>query len=271
MLNCLTRLKRSDWLFVLALAAFCVFWFLAQTGRLPLPVSSQHQQSEETKSSNTLPESTQDIAAETVAHYTEVLAWVTVCLVVVGFLQVVLLFRTNKTAREGLKISDKQARISESQTELTRLQYFSAHRPAIVPHSFEPTHTGTADEKIAVQITYFNKGASLAKVIEIGAKITRLDLPPQAGLALPVISIRPKETASGSRGQFLVESDFHVAPEIVHKRLGPHESDPRIFCIGRVIYADKIGRKHETGFCRVFCTEPERWEKTDNPEYEYAY
>src|SRR5262245_9259848 len=106
------RGRRFGWLFVAALAAFVVFWFLALTDRLPLPKRQPHEQAAETKAPETAPESAQDITAEIVAYYTEVLAWFTGGLVIVGFLQVFLLFRTDKTARKGIEIAERQMKIS---------------------------------------------------------------------------------------------------------------------------------------------------------------
>lgn len=89
--------KRSEWLFGIALLLFFGFWAFALTDSFPTPKpNTQKQESAEPKSKQ---ESIQDISAETVAHYTKVLAWFTGVLASVSIAQGIFLYRTDKTAR----------------------------------------------------------------------------------------------------------------------------------------------------------------------------
>jgi hypothetical protein len=41
--------------------------------------------------------------------------------------------------------------------------------------------------------------------------------------------------------------------------------------IGRIIYEDSEGRRRETGFCRSYDANGERWVKEPQSDYEYSY
>src|SRR5579863_5915527 len=68
------------------------------------------------------PESIQDISAETVAHYTEVLAWFTGILAAVSIFQGFVLYRSDKSVRRSADAAFENAESAKLQAEATSRQ-----------------------------------------------------------------------------------------------------------------------------------------------------
>jgi hypothetical protein len=101
----LKRLKASDWLAIAGAASFVCFWGLALTGSLPVPKKQPQHAIRSHVTSNSPPESRQDVAAETVAFYTEVLAWFTALLAATAFVQGAFLYVANRNAERAFVAS----------------------------------------------------------------------------------------------------------------------------------------------------------------------
>ena len=127
-------------------------------------------------------ETIQDVSAQTVAKYTEVLAWFTGLLALVSGLQIFFLIRSDKraadasrqaaeqfgilvrqadTAEKQLGIQSLQTDVLNLQKEIARDQFFAAHRPQLVIKEVYFSSASVFDE---VTIEVVNKGQSVAMV-----------------------------------------------------------------------------------------------------------
>jgi hypothetical protein len=124
-----------DGLFALAFAAFVGFWSLALTGSLPTP-QQPHQKQQTASAEEPTKESVQDIAAQAVAKYTEVLAWFTVVLAAVGLGQGCLIFWQGRLARR---------------------EFISTHRPKLIVRQFQ-LDAPRPNQPITVHFSIINVG-----------------------------------------------------------------------------------------------------------------
>jgi hypothetical protein len=172
----------------------------------------------------------------------------------------------------GVLITVYQQRL---QLDAMREDSMATHRPEISILSFEPSHEGIEEEKIAAQVMYVNKGRSAAKNVRIQAKITNRQFPLQTGIALSgpgAIDLAHPDLASGIKSYFLIASQIPANSATVQQvRESRGQDTPRIVCIGCISYFDGMNGRRETGFCRVFNAANERWELSGNTEYEYSY
>lgn len=167
--------------------------------------------------------------------------------------------------------SIRQSQDMKATIELARDEFNATYRPEIIAYSFEPSSEGISAEKIAVQVSYLNRGRAAGKIVEISATITLRQLPLQTEIRLNSIPVPKGAINISKRGRFLIDSNILDVPQIVHERKGIHPSDPRVFCIGRIVYEDGSGRRRETGFCRLYNGVTRHWEAVENSEYEYSY
>lgn len=123
-------------------------------------------------------ETIQDIAAETVAYYTKVLAWFTGVLAAVSAFQGFLLLRADKTARISADAAKSAAVAAEKGNDLTREIYIADQRPWLLWHipstaavNMEGRHLTirisgeiqNIGKTPALNVTYFGKFYSPAK------------------------------------------------------------------------------------------------------------
>jgi len=168
-------------------------------------------------------------------------------------------------------VSRRQARLISDQVKLARDEFNATHRPEISILSFESSHEGAEDERVAVQVMYVNKGRSIAKNVRIQAKVTNRRFPLQSGIGLSgpgAIDLTHPDLESGIKNYFLVTSDIPVRTASGANR---SQETPRVVCLGCVSYYDGMNGRRETTFCRVFNESSDRWEPSGNTAYEYSY
>jgi hypothetical protein len=174
-------------------------------------------------------------------------------------------------AEKQFLMAGQAADLAAKQHGLARHEYFSVHRPKLeVLHLEFSTEVLDGDPKVAASGVYVNAGLSVARNIQIHAKITTL-LAPTPGIQIPELGGVRADRESGVRGEFLVTSDISCEAQKLAERDYAQRPGPRVHCLGTITYDDVLGNRRETGFCRVLNPHVGQWSKVDNPEYEYAF
>jgi len=167
------------------------------------------------------------------------------------------------------------ARAITEQVRLARAEFNATHRPQIMVHGFDLSHEyrGDEGEAISADFVVVNKGTTDAILEDI------------SGIIFAARHLRPgnEMRSLGHKGHVLTSGETlkgigidgtpasaHAAQiEFAH---GYGETPRRIlWCVGKIIYADRQGRKRETGFCRRYDPEGHRWLQEPNSDYEYSY
>jgi len=166
-----------------------------------------------------------------------------------------------------------QACLLRRQIKLAREEFIASHRPKIIVRSFQIIDRNL---KIGVSIDFSlvaqNIGDTAAKIVDFrnaifiqSAKIA--SIPSDIRFSFrenlnPDLTLKSGENIllPGNGGSALDEKEW---VEI-------YSEDSAIYCMGIVVYADEIGTKRETGFCRRYHTRENKWNIIDC-EYEYAY
>jgi hypothetical protein len=256
----LKRLK-ADWPFVAALALFLGFWSLGLTGSFPNPHPKPHAQISTASSTNSSPKSVQDISAETVAYYTEVLAWFTGVLAVTSLVQGFFLWNADKTARIAANAAKKSADVAiQALTDLERPYLF------IYGIGFERSKDGTSYPKMIYDIS--NNGKFSARVEQVSTRLGRVNMGQYPPLIIdgdnPILS-EPIITA-GSAPRSL---DCLVRPEFL--KYEPPARFLRDGIIFQVVisYRGPFTRGHETAQCWRYNKSPNGFVEITDEHYTY--
>jgi hypothetical protein len=142
-------------------------------------------------------------------------------------------------------------------------QFMATHRPEILVRTIQATGGGKK-QIIGARLTIVNKGETDAIVDKIEGIIF-----PGASYVLPEIT-----------GNKLPYAARKLAPGGIWEEIDILSSERdtdflndkvRLWCVGRIDYTDGGGRKRQTGFCRVYDSTIKKWNRQDDPDYEYAY
>lgn len=152
------------------------------------------------------------------------------------------------------------------QLRLARDEFNATHRPRIIVHTFEVAYE---DHSVGAQFKVVNKGVSPATILTISDKIFATRALRQ-GVFLDTSTFANKILASGEPMDWGCKGD-NLAFETEAVKMSKAPGDLKIWCIGKIIYADGEGRKRETGFCRSYDASGKRWVQEPESEYEYAY
>jgi hypothetical protein len=198
---------------------------------------------------------------KTIARFTKRLFWATVALSVVAIFQFFAFLW--------------QGRQLQRSVTLARQEFNATHRPKIRVHAVEwkpipPPADATENDvsnRLGASLICFNYGAATAKIIEIRGQIFT-----GANFALDVQ--RPlvksfENVVSGEKFRADIDSGIPISTVAAGKRTGID-----YHCIGWVAYWDENGLRRESGFCyraAPFAQPRERWERTQDREYDYEY
>jgi hypothetical protein len=173
----------------------------------------------------------------------------------------------------------RQARLTRDAIELGNREFAATHRPKIQVISFEETNIGRGDEhpaqeKIGTSLRYVNSGDTTAYLLEIGWHISAASHSLRPGVAMKIHDCRNQALESGEEGGYPLASDISVRSAIVadmqNERTLPALRQ-RLRCVGYVLYADANGKRRRTGFSRIHDASRSRWDRDENPDYEYSY
>lgn len=165
--------------------------------------------------------------------------------------------------------------VTNNALRLARDEFNATHRPDIIVHNFEVSrdilHKGTA---IGAQFIVVNKGTTEATILDIAGRIFMTDhLRP--GSAMPSIGYTGHRLAGGEPIRdvaiFGTTADTEAADFNSGFSTKSVAGGAKLWCIGRIAYADSKGRTRETGFCRSYEAEGKRWVREPESDYEYAY
>jgi len=161
------------------------------------------------------------------------------------------------------------------QFRLGRDEFNATHRPALIVHYFEVARDSLAEgSAIGAQFIVVNKGTAEAIIIDIVGTIF-MTAHFRPGSAMPSIGYAGRHLAGGEsiRDVAIFGTTIDTAVADLNSGFGRKstEGDPKLWCIGRITYADRQGRRRETGFCRSYDAVGERWIKEQESDYEYSY
>jgi hypothetical protein len=222
-------------------------------------------------------ESIQDIAAQTVAEYTEALAWFTFILAAASIGNGIFLIRADKAAARAYNASSaatkvsqdlaekqfllegRRADLAEKQHGLLRLQFLATNRPELVIREVFWTKL-LADGTDVVSFTLINRGQSRGRVVE-GAIEVRSDN--------PIVQL----TTDGKNGLgdiTLVAGEFIFRQVIADQFLAGARGMVESYLRGVIIYEDDAGIRRRLVVCRRAPMGNDRFLPLMDPEYEYT-
>jgi len=255
-------------------------------------LTSKHSQT----TAKELPKETiQDASAETVANYTEKLAWFTGVLALVSVCQIYFLIRSDKRAAESSEQAGKQFAIlaqqadtMEKQKGILREQFFAEHRPKLV---LKDVYFSSADDFKEVTFEFANVGGGMAIVTGGFIAFDFIDDPRQfknpTGRSLAPLdkrgfadgrpwpfAVRLNDKTQRSLRYLITPPTYNVQTAMtVHEDPAAKPRGPFYF-FGVVYYTD--GRGEEFGvtrasvFRRVWRPDTASFHRTGDPDHEYA-
>ena len=175
-----------------------------------------------------------------------------------------------KAGESQIALVGGQLDVAEKAHQVARHQYFATHRPrlGIRRISVEPSGNGKA---YRTQWLVSNTGSSNGKIIEsnVTLKFCTSPLPaiPQYDAETNTMGEISLEPGTSHECEKILEHD--VVTEIV-KRLSQKDHNPqKLHFFGRIIYADVMGVKRDTGFCFRYDEMTERFEPVYDSNYIY--
>ncbi len=195
----------------------------------------------------------------------------------IGVMQLIVFGLQARRLRETVEATEKAAEATKKQTEVAINEFISTHRPKIIVRSVTiepPTHPTLPIEggkPLKVQGVVVNIGDTPTEIIE--SNITILVGGPKFNARTPFgpasNNINGIKLFPGGAWSFLVTAeqiDFKNAPEIISLKQG----EKTIYFFGFISYRDDIGNMRRTAFCRKYNPETERFDQTNDPDYEYT-
>jgi hypothetical protein len=195
----------------------------------------------------------------------------------IGVMQLIVFGLQARRLRETVVATEKAAEAAKKQTEVAINEFVSTHRPKVIVRSVTiepPTHPALPIEEgvpIKIRGTVVNIGDTPTEIIE--SNITILVAGPTFYVRTPFgpadNSINGRKLVPGGAWTFWVTADqvdFDNTPKIVALQRG----EKVIYFFGFISYRDDIGNMRRTAFCRKYNPETERFDQTNDPDYEYA-
>lgn len=165
-------------------------------------------------------------------------------------------------------ITGRAARAAGAQVKEMRRQFDATHRPLIVVRvGIRNIHLQSTP--VEVRCVAANSGATDARIVQTACVILNTDyVLPGALNMVPIVPTDEQSTiAPGSAFRWDAHSESIFPAEFDgYERMGW-----RIFCVGFVVYLDKNGARRQMGFCRVYNRKTQRFDPTNDPDYEYSY
>jgi len=262
---------------------------------LPVPIKQEHSVVNECRTCGSTPESRQDAAAETVAYYTQVLAWFTGVLALATLVQGAFLYRADIAAKRSADASrtdtersmdlaekrflleGRRADTTEKQIGILRTQFFAEHRPKLeikFVRFLRSDEFGVPSEApVGAEFIVINTGTSEANVI--GSKVALLWLFPE-DIPLPTdlegTEVIPKRRFTvGATDKLTVLSNQTGGLEWVQGL-----PSKNLYLLGWVVYADgrgeEFGSTRTTYFGRIFNRETRLFTMaSDLPDWEFIH
>jgi hypothetical protein len=248
----LDRLPKWVW-FALGLAflvgfALLVGYSSAQPPRYPQAHSGTY---------GTEHESIQDISAQIVARYTEVLAWFT------GILAL---------ATISLGIG------AVIQLNLARREFLSTNRPQIRIKHVVLKNDIWHGEPLVIEITCVNHGTMPAKLEAVGINYHIVEKGRPLPIRTAIKAVRFYKDARLEIGVNYPLGDIEGRTLSMKENADVQQERDELYCVGWVSYRDGLGDLRITGFCRVLRFPPVhvartiencRFRRFRDPDYEY--
>lgn len=159
-----------------------------------------------------------------------------------------------------------------------RADFVASHRPNIQIISLEQSdiYEGNEDHpKFGASLRYVNSGETTAYLLQIGWHISFGEHALRPGVRMRTRDFRKHPLKPGGEGNYPLAPEIPVtrhtvaAADLQNARNQGHAQ--RLRCVGYVLYADRNGKQHRVGFCRIYVSSTNRWDRGQNPDYEYTY
>jgi hypothetical protein len=202
--------------------------------------------------------------------------WLTVFTAVLAFATIGLWLATlglyfagERNLKFAKETSDRQAAQIQSQIDLARNEFLATHRPKIRIKHFMLANDIWQGQPITANLTCLNNGTADAIPQQVGLRYEVV----KEGGSLP---LDPAITGRGvSGGRVGCGLNWRIEKLDADRTLASQESADiqqgrsKLYCVGFVSYLDGSGRMRITGFCRVLNLQSGRFDKVDDPDYEY--
>jgi hypothetical protein len=168
-------------------------------------------------------------------------------------------------------------RAIRAQVRLARDEFNATHRPRIQIISFEESSVSEgASEHFALgaSLGYVNAGDTDAHLIEIGWHISAADRRFRPGVTMKIRKCGGQILTRGKEGGYPLASNVtRDNITVIQMQNDRGENDPPLHlrCVGYVLYADDGGSQRRSGFSRIYDPRTRRWDREENPDYEYSY
>ena len=169
-----------------------------------------------------------------------------------------------------LKTTAIQSELIRHSVELTRAALVTTYPPSLVFRGFSLVErTFGENQKIQVNFTVTNKGATTATISETGMAVLVVH-PAQIPGDVPFArrEVTNVTLRSGEASNWPMASASNLTQQEANALW---QGSVKIICVGYFTYRDDFGTIRNTGFCREYDFARRRWSVINDPDYEYAY
>jgi hypothetical protein len=165
----------------------------------------------------------------------------------------------------------QQGDLTFESLKLAREEFIASHRPRIELHSLKISHRSDETEPAPIEFRYVNSGDSVGHVKQVGTRLVyqREDML-QSDLDFDVREISPPMKIKSGEFGFGLTRDKSI-PDLILSTPVSVTDYIKFFCVAYIVYTDDLGTIRQTGFCRRYDPETDRWVNVEDPEYEYSY
>jgi hypothetical protein len=245
-----------DWTAIVASALVLAFGILVL---VPAAFYIDHggQPQYEHGAASTGDQSVQDIAAQGVAYYTEMLAWFTAVLAVASTAQGIFLLRAESLTRQSVK--------------LAREEFNATHRPRVY---IQDTRPNWDDSPVGINYTLINAGSAPCRIVRsilVAQVLSRFDQAENFRPADTQNDIGPMTLAPG---QFVDATWLRAGPNFAVALAAADQetmSGQVVHFAGCIVYEDAAGLLRRMVFRRSYDPETRRFKTWRNdPEFEWT-
>jgi hypothetical protein len=169
-----------------------------------------------------------------------------------------------------LKTTAMQSELIRHSVELTRAALVTTYPPSLVFRGFSLVErTFGENQKIQVNFTVTNKGATTATITETGMAVLVVhpaQIPGEVAFARRAVT--NVALRSGEASHWPIAAATALTAQEANALW---QGTVKVICLGYFTYRDDFGTVRNTGFCREYDLARRRWSVVNDPDYEYAY
>lgn len=215
---------------------------------------------------------------EQIKDFTGALVLVGIVQAFIFVLQLIVFGKQATRLRETVATAEDSADIARKSVDLARDEFNATHRPKLIVRRIAPIEHEDNGYPIGVRYAVHNVGDGVATIVAMSEKIwlpgDSINLP-----AIPPYDIAIEQSImleSGDWREFRCITPVDDREELAF-RFGFGEAkspinpatDADILFLGYIDYVDRLGRKRQTAFLRLFDCKVKRFNPINHHEYEY--